>query len=312
MPAANSQIAAIRRFNRFYTRRIGVLGDHIYQSSYSLPEVRVIYEVAQHDRATATLLTRELGMDPGYLSRILRNLERRGLMVRTRSPSDARQVHLSLTAKGKKTFTQVDAGSDREVAELLEPLDEPARRRLIGALATIENLLGESKEERKPAVIIRQHQPGDLGWIVAQHGILYDREYGWDETFEALVAEIVGKFGKSHDPVRERCWIAELNGENVGCVMCCRESDQVARLRLLLVTPRARGLGLGARLVDECLKFARRSGYSRMVLWTNDVLTVARQIYEKAGFTLVKEERHHSFGKDLVGQTWEVRLASSA
>jgi GNAT superfamily N-acetyltransferase len=172
----------------------------------------------------------------------------------------------------------------------------------------VETLLGGTEGQRAPALIIRQHRPGDLGWIVARHGVLYDREYGWDETFEALVAEIVGRFGKQHDPARERCWVAELDGENVGCILCCRESDDVARLRLLLVEPGARGLGLGKTLVDECLRFARRAGYHRMVLWTNDVLTAARRIYEKAGFALTKEERHHSFGKDLVGQTWEVAL----
>jgi DNA-binding MarR family transcriptional regulator/GNAT superfamily N-acetyltransferase len=267
-----------------------------------------MYEVAHRDRPTATLLARELGMDPGYLSRILRALERRRLLVRTRSATDGRQSQLSLTTRGAKTFAKLDAGSNHEVASLLEPLDEPQRRRLVGALAAVEDLLGGATSERPSPLVIRQHQPGDLGWIVARHGVLYDQEYGWDETFEALVAEIVGKFGKQHDPARERCWIAELDGENVGCVMSCRESDQVARLRLLLVDPKARGLGLGSRLADECLKFARRAGYQRMVLWTNDVLTVARRIYEKAGFTLVKEERHHSFGKDLVGQTWELGL----
>lgn len=309
MPAIPvDQIAAIRRFNRFYTRRIGVLGDHIYQSPYSLPEVRVLYELAHQDRLTATALSRELGMDPGYLSRLLRGLVRRGLIVRTRSEADARQVQLSLSSKGKQTFAGLDAGSNREVMSLLEPLDDPDRRRLVGALAAVESLLGDAESKRAPALIIRQHQPGDLGWIVARHGVLYDREYGWDGTFEALVAEIVGRFGKQHDPARERCWVAELDGENVGCVMCCRESDDLARLRLLLVEPGTRGLGLGRTLVDECLKFARRAGYKRMVLWTNDVLTAARRIYEKAGFTLTREDRHHSFGKDLVGQTWEVAL----
>jgi DNA-binding MarR family transcriptional regulator/GNAT superfamily N-acetyltransferase len=309
MPAIPAdQIAAIRRFNRFYTRRIGVLGDHIYQSPYSLPEVRVLYELAHRDRLTATVLSRELGMDPGYLSRLLRGLVQRGLVVRARSDTDARQVQLSLTAKGKKTFAGLDAGSNREVVSLLAPLDDPSRRRLVGALSAVESLLGETGSGRAPALIVRQHQPGDLGWIVARHGVLYDREYGWDESFEALVAEIVGKFGKQHDPARERCWIAELDGENVGCVMCCQESAQVARLRLLLVEPGARGLGLGRTLVDECLKFARRAGYERIVLWTNDVLTAARRIYERAGFTLTKEDPHHSFGQDLVGQTWEMAL----
>lgn len=302
------QVAAVRRFNRFYTRRIGVLGDHIYQSPFSLPEVRVLYELAHRDRLTATALSRELGMDPGYLSRLLRGLAQRGLVVRTRSESDARQVQLSLTARGKRTFAGLDAGSNREVVNLLEPLDDPGRRRLVGALSAVESLLGETGGQRAPALIIRQHQPGDLGWIVARHGVLYDREYGWDETFEALVAEIVGKFGKGHDPARERCWVGELDGENVGCVMCCRENDETARLRLLLVEPKARGLGLGKTLVDECLKFARRAGYTRMVLWTNDVLTAARRIYERAGFTLTEEDPHHSFGKDLVGQTWEIAL----
>jgi DNA-binding MarR family transcriptional regulator/GNAT superfamily N-acetyltransferase len=267
-----------------------------------------MYELAQRDQLTATALSRELGMDPGYLSRLLRGLAQRVLVIRSRSESDARQVQLSLTAKGKKIFAGLDAGSNREVVDLLAPLDDPSRRRLVGALVAVETLLGGTEGQRAPALIIRQHRPGDLGWIVARHGVLYDREYGWDETFEALVAEIVGRFGKQHDPARERCWVAELDGENVGCILCCRESDDVARLRLLLVEPGARGLGLGKTLVDECLRFARRAGYHRMVLWTNDVLTAARRIYEKAGFALTKEERHHSFGKDLVGQTWEVAL----
>ncbi|HEV8125757.1 MAG TPA: helix-turn-helix domain-containing GNAT family N-acetyltransferase [Gemmatimonadales bacterium] len=312
MATPDPRIAAVRRFNRFYTSRIGVLGDHLYQSPFSLPEVRVMYEVAHRDQPTATVLARELSLDPGYLSRILRTLERQGLLTRTRSRADGRHIQLALTAKGRKVFAGLEAGSDREVAALLQPLDEPGRRRLVGALAAIEELLGAERTDRRPTLVIRQHQPGDLGWIVATHGVLYDREYGWDETFEALVAEIVGKFGKQHDPARERCWIAELDGENVGCVMCCRESDDVARLRLLLVDPKARGLGLGTKLVDQCLKFARRAGYRRMVLWTNDVLTAARRIYEKAGFTLTKEESHRSFGKDLVGQTWELRLVTGS
>ena len=307
-PALAAQIAAIRRFNRFYTQRIGVLGDHIYQSPFSLPEVRVLYELAHQQDRTASALARVLGMDPGYLSRLLRGLERRGLVLRTRSDRDARQSRLTLTPRGRKTFAGLDAGSNHEVAQLLEPLDEPSRRRLVGALTAVESLLDEPTRPHAPVLIVRDHQPGDLGWIVARHGVLYDREYGWDETFEALVAEIVGKFGKHHDPALERCWIAELDGENVGCIMCCKESDATARLRLLLVDPRARGLGLGTRLVDECLKFARRAGYKNMVLWTNDVLLAARRIYEKAGFTLTREDQHRSFGKDLRGQTWEIAL----
>lgn len=320
MPASTppTSLASVRRFNRFYTSKIGVLGDHIYQSPYSLAQVRVLYEVANRERPTATELIKELGIDPGYMSRILRGLEKDGLLRRKRSRNDARHVELSLTARGRKTFAGLDAGSNQEVSALLKPLDSAGQAKLLGAFATIEDLLagkqgsgeaGKRAEESSVHPSIRlSDQAGDLGWIVATHGELYDREYGWDQTFEALVAEIVAKFGKQHDAARERCWIAELEGERVGCVMCCKESEDVARLRLLLVHPKARGASLGTRLVEECMSFARQAGYRQMVLWTNDVLVAARRIYEKSGFRLVEEEGHRSFGHELVGQTWEATL----
>ena len=302
-----TRVEDVRRFNRFFTRRIGVLREGLLHSPYSLAEARVLFEVANHDGLTVTGLSRELGLDSGYLSRTLSGLERRGLVRKTRSEVDGRRQFLSLTPEGRDAFALLDARSREEVGEMLSGLSEEEQGRLLGAMATIEEVLGRVPELPEP-FYLRAHEPGDMGWVVHRHGVLYAREYGWDERFEALVARIVSDFIEGYDPARERCWIAERSGEIVGCVFLVEESDEVAKLRLLLVEPRARGLGLGNRLVEECIRFARRSGYSRIVLWTNSVLHAARHIYERHGFVLTKEEAHHSFGKDLGGQNWELAL----
>jgi DNA-binding MarR family transcriptional regulator/GNAT superfamily N-acetyltransferase len=301
------RIAAVRHFNRFYTRQIGVLREGLLQSPYSLTEVRVLYELAHGDDSTAAGLCKDLGLDPGYLSRILRDLVRKGLVEKRPSKSDGRQSLLRLTRKGRKEFAALDARQDEEVGAMLKGLPPEHHTRLVESMRTIQAMLG-SQSERKVPYIIRPHQPGDMGWVVHRHGVLYSHEYGWDEHFEALVAQIVADFIRNFDPKRERCWIAERDGEPVGSVFLVRKSKTVGQLRLLLVEPKARGLGIGKRLVDECIRFARRAGYRKVVLWTNDVLDAARHIYEQAGFRLVKEEKHHSFGQDLVGQNWELTL----
>lgn len=300
------RVQEIRRFNRFYTRRIGVLGGYL-GSPFSLAQVRVLYELAHREKPTAADLSRDLGLDPGYLSRILRDFRKDGLLARAASDDDGRQMLLALTAKGRQVFAGLDARSSEDIRAVLRPLDEAHKVRLLGAMGAIERLLGARPEPKGP-YILRPHRPGDMGWVVQRHGEIYAHEYGWDETFEALVASIVAKFIEKLDPERERCWIAELDGERVGSVFCVKRTRAVAQLRLLLVEPRARGLGIGRRLVDEVIAFARAAGYRRVMLWTNDVLVAARRIYEAAGFTLVEEEKHHTFGHDLVGQNWERRL----
>ena len=302
-----ARIAAVRGFNRFYTQRIGVLRRRMYGSPLSLAEVRVLYELAHRDAPTAGALADDLDLDRGYLSRILQGFERDGLVRRSRSAQDARQSHLALTPKGRKAFAPLDRASHDEVARLLSGLSDADARRLVAGMTTIERLLAGTPPEA-PTVALRAHRPGDIGWVIERHGTLYAEEYGWDETFEALVAGIAAKFIERFDPARERCWIAERDGERVGCVFVVGRSPTVAQLRLLLVEPAARGLGIGARLVDECLAFARTVGYRRMMLWTNGGLDAARAIYEARGFRLTKEEPHHSFGRDLVGQTFERAL----
>ena len=302
------RVAATRRFNRFYTRRIGVLREGAYRSPFSLTEVRVLYELAQRDEPTATELGRELGLDAGYLSRMLRGFESRGLVVKTRSPADGRQSHLALTPRGRKVFAPLDARSAEEVATLLAGLPPGEQGRLIAAMQTIEELLGP-RSPRPAAYMLRAPQPGDLGWLVQRHGALYAREYGYDAEFEGLVADIVGRFARRHDAKRERCWIAEREGENVGCVLLVAKTRTVAQLRVLLVEPTTRGGGLGTRLVAECVRFAREAGYRKLVLWTQSELRAARRLYEAAGFHLTHKERHHSFGqKNLVAETWELAL----
>jgi DNA-binding MarR family transcriptional regulator/N-acetylglutamate synthase-like GNAT family acetyltransferase len=300
------RIAALRRFNRFYTQKIGVLRDGLLGSPFSLAEARVLYELAHRQKPTAAELAAELGLDAGYLSRILRGFEKRRLIERTRSSSDGRESLISLTASGKRAFAPLDARSREEIALLLRDLSDGEQRRLVDAARTIETLLDGNREQTP--YLLRPHQPGDMGWVVHRHGALYAREYGWDERFEALVAGIVAKFIEDFSPKRERCWIAERDGEIIGSVFLVERSKTLAQLRMLLVEPKARGLGLGSRLVEECIRFARLAGYRKIELWTNDILHAARRIYERAGFQLVREERHHSFGKDLVGQTWDLKL----
>ena len=302
-----TRIEAVRSFNRFFTRRIGVLREGLLHTPYSLAEARVLFEISHRDEPTASDLSRELGLDPGYLSRTLARLEEQGLVGRVRSESDRRRRLLALTPDGEEAFALLDGRSREEVAEMLGGLSEGDQRRLLEAMRTIEGVFERGLKFSEPFVL-RPHEPGDMGWVVHRHGVLYAREYGWDERFEALVARIVADFIDGYDPARERCWIAELSGEVAGCVFVVKASDTVAKLRLLLVEPQARGLGLGTRLVQECIRFSRTRGYEKLTLWTNSVLDDARHIYEEQGFTLVEEEEHHSFGQDLVGQNWELSL----
>ncbi len=300
-------IAAVRRFNRFYTRQIGVLRQGLLDSPYSLAEARVLYELAHRQQPTATELGQDLQLDAGYLSRMLRSFEQGGLLRKQASPKDARQSLLSLTAAGRKAQSALETASNVEVGAMLGNLAVDEQGRLLQAMHVIERLLGPRQAAREP-YLLRTHRPGDMGWVVHRHSALYTQEYGWDGSFEALVAEIVAKFVREYDPARERCWVAERDGEILGSVFLVKHPDGAAQLRLLLVEPSARGLGIGRRLVEECIRFARQCGYDRIILWTNDILTAARHIYEAAGFKLLQEERHHSFGHDLVGQTWELRL----
>jgi DNA-binding MarR family transcriptional regulator/GNAT superfamily N-acetyltransferase len=283
------------------------LHERLLGSAFSLTEVRVLYELAHRELPTATDLVRELGVDAGYLSRILRGFKRRGLIVRTPSTTDGRQTLLSLTPRGRKAFAPLNARSHDEVAVMLSALPAAGQVGVIAAMRTIQRLLDAQPEPKAP-YLLRPHQPGDMGWIIHRHGVLYAREYGWDETFEALVAEIAARFIRHFDPKRERCWIAEREGEVVGSVFLVKKSATVAKLRLMYVEPGARGLGIGSRLVEECIRFGRLVGYRKIVLWTNSVLVAARHIYRKAGFRLVRSEPHHSFGHDLVGETWELTL----
>ncbi len=301
-------VEAVRRFSRFYTRRIGVLNEGLVGSEFSLAEARVLYELAHREQALAKDLARWLDLDPGYLSRILKSFEARDLIQRIPSTTDGRQQLLSLTETGQRRFGTLNARSRDDMALMLNDLTPRQQQRLVAAMSEIETLLSAERETRVP-YILRPHQPGDIGWVVQQHGRLYAQEYGWDDTFEAMVAEIAAKFIKEFDPKRERAWIAEKDGENVGCAFLVKQSDAVAKLRMLLVDPKARGLGIGKRLVAECINFARLKGYGKITLWTNDILTAARKIYIDAGFTKVGEERHHSFGHHLVGETWELDLA---
>lgn len=304
-------VEAVRRFSRFYTRQVGVLHEGYNGSEFSLTEARIIYELAHLEVATASDIVKALGLDPGYLSRILRSFEERGLVQRQVSQSDGRQYLLSLTDQGQQRFAELNARSRTDMARMLGALTSRQQKRLIVAMSEIETLLAAEPERGAP-YILRPHQPGDIGWAVQKHGQLYAQEYGFDETFEALAAEIGAKFLRDFDPKKERAWIAEKDGENIGCVFLVKQSDEVAKLRMLLVDTKARGLGVGKRLVEECIRFARNRGYKKITLWTNDILTTACHIYEKAGFKLVGEERHRSFGRALVGQTWELELAANA
>jgi DNA-binding MarR family transcriptional regulator/N-acetylglutamate synthase-like GNAT family acetyltransferase len=310
-PDRQSRIAAVRRFNRFYTRKLGVLRKTYLDSRFSLGEARVLYELAQRRAPTASEIGRELDLDPGYLSRTLGDLEKRGLIQRKVSETDARQSHVALSASGRKAFAPLERRSQREAGATLTKLKPADQARLVAAMTTIETLLAGGAD-LAPAITakakLRAAVPGDFGWIVKRHAELYAQEYGWVAPFEGVCAQIVADFVNNHDAKRERCWIAEVNGENVGSIMLVKDSEKVARIRLLLLDPRARGIGLGARLTDECVRFARRAGYTNITLWTHSVLAAARHIYEKAGFKLTRTERHRSWGKPVVSEHWDLTL----
>jgi DNA-binding MarR family transcriptional regulator/GNAT superfamily N-acetyltransferase len=301
------RIAAMRCFNRFYTQKLGVLSETFLNTPFSLTEARVLQALAQRDGATATWLGRELDLDAGYLSRILRDFERQGIISRHQSSQDGRQTLISLTADGRDAFAPLDRASHSSMTNLLSPLSEADQDRLVGAMRLISSLLGEETETR-PTFILRAHRHGDLGWIASRHGALYNAEYGLNEKMEAYVAEVVAKFLREFDPVREYCWIAEQDGAPIGSVMLVKESDTVAKLRMLIVEPKARGLGVGRALVEECIRFARRAGYGEIVLWTHSILTAARRIYASVGFEIIETETHDEFGPELVGETWRLRF----
>jgi len=296
---------AVRRFSRLYTQRIRVLDERYLDTAYPLAAVRTIFELGERGMAIAADLARDLGLDPGHLSRLVNRLQRDGLVERRATAHDRRQSVLSLTDRGRALFDTVNRRSQEEISALLATLPEADQRRLVQSLGAAAEVLGG---RQPPIVVLREHRPGDMGWVVQAHGALYATEYGWDERFEALVAEIVAHFLRTFDPARERCWIAERDGVPVGCVFVVRQDDDVAKLRLLLVEPAARGCGLGRTLVRECIRFARDAGYGRLVLWTNDVLVAARAIYESEGFRLVGQAPHADFGKPMVGETWELTL----
>ncbi len=303
----SEKIETVRRFNRFYTKQIGVLDEGLLESPFSLTEARVIYELANREKAAATELVNELGLDAGYLSRMLRVFEKRKLIEKSVSEKDARQSVLKLTKQGRKEFENLNRLSRNQIEEILNDLSPAEQNRLLAAMKIIEKLLGTTTQENF-SYILRTPQPGDYGWVIQSNGSLYAQEYGWDENYEALVAQIVAEFVKNYDSKKERCWITEKDGENVGSVFLVKDSATIAKLRLLIVDPKARGLGIGKRLVDECMRFARQVEYKKITLWTNSVLLAARSLYQKAGYQLVKSETHHSFGHDLVGETWELEL----
>jgi DNA-binding MarR family transcriptional regulator/ribosomal protein S18 acetylase RimI-like enzyme len=304
---SDGQIAAVRAFNRFYTRKLGVLDQHLMQSPFSLSEARVLYELAHREELAAKEIGTELGLDAGYLSRIVQKFDEDGLITRKPLVSDRRQFQLSLTGKGRQAFAKLDRSSHDEVGAMLAALAPDDRARLTGAMATIERLLGE-RRGAAPRAMLREPRPGDMGFVVQSHGALYASEYGFDAAFEALVADIAAKFLTSFDASRERCWIADIDGMSVGSVFLVRHNDEIAKLRLLLVDPAGRGQGLGKRLVDECISFAKARGYRRITLWTQSVLVAARKIYQDSGFELVKSEPHRSFGRNLIGEAWEREL----
>ena len=306
-PGSSAYVQRVRSFNRFYTRQIGLLTESVYQSPFSLTDVRVLYELAYRAKPTAAELGRDLRLDAGYLSRILSRFQKRGLINRTPSQSDRRRSLLALTPRGRKVFAPLDARANAEMARMLDQLPESDQKRLIHAMREIQYLLGGPETQRGP-YLLRDPRPGDIGWVVHRHGMLYSQEYDWDERFEALVAEIAAKFVQNLDPKRERCWIAERDGEILGSVFLVKDSDEIARLRLLLVEPKARGLGLGKRLVEECIQFARRAGYRKITLWTQSVLSAARHVYQQAGFVLVHNEPYRGIGRDLVSETWDLEL----
>jgi DNA-binding MarR family transcriptional regulator/GNAT superfamily N-acetyltransferase len=303
-------VDAVRAFNRFYTRHIGVLGERHLESPFSLTEMRVLYELAHRDAPAAAELGRDLGLDAGYLSRILRRFESRGFVGRRPSPADARQSLLHLTRKGHAAFAPLEARARSEVEALLQRVAGADRDKVVDAMGTIERLLGAPRQDAVRApYMLRAHQPGDMGWVIHRHGALYAKEWGYNEEFEALVARICADFLEHFDASGERCWIAERDEAIVGSVFLVRKSKTVAKLRLLLVEPSARGLGIGRRLIDECIRFARQAGYRKMTLWTQSDLDAARRLYQQAGFRCVHRMRHDSFGrKNLVAETWDLTL----
>jgi DNA-binding MarR family transcriptional regulator/GNAT superfamily N-acetyltransferase len=308
-PQIPDPVAAFRRFNRFYTRLLGLLDESLVASGFSLAEARVLFELAARSAAGASEIAAELALDPGYLSRILRKFEDSGLVARSPLPADARQSVVRLTRKGRSTFADLNRRSTDQAQSLLQKLTPERRAALLKSMHTIEAALSHETAPHAPFVL-RPHRPGDMGWVVSRNAAIYTQEYSWDNSYEALVARICADFIDNFDPARERCWIAERDGERLGCIFCVRhpQHENTARLRLLLVEPAARGLGLGKALVTECVQFARTSGYKRMTLWTQSILKAAHHLYEQAGFLLTAEEPHHSFGKDLLGQTWDLDL----
>jgi DNA-binding MarR family transcriptional regulator/GNAT superfamily N-acetyltransferase len=303
-PDLEARVAAVRHFTRFYTPLIGVFEEHYLKTPFSLTEGRVLYELAHRDAVTATALAADLNLDHGYLSRILRGFGEAGLVAKKRAPDDARQSLITITAKGRKAFAPLNQASRDQVAALLGKLSDADQERVVGAMSRVENLLGAQKPAAR-AIVLRPHRPGDMGWVTSANASLYAQEYGWDISYEALVAKITAEFIENFDSRRECCWIAEMDGERVGSVFVVKKTDEIAKLRLLIIDPKARGLGLGKRLVDECLRFAREAGYKSMTLWTQSILVAARGIYARAGFKLVAKEPHRSFGADLIGETWE-------
>jgi DNA-binding MarR family transcriptional regulator/GNAT superfamily N-acetyltransferase len=315
MPALAHQdtqrVAAVRRFNRFYTQHLGVLNDGFLDSPFSLTQARVLYEVRERGSSTATDLGRDLGLDAGYLSRVLAQFEKSGLIRKERSPTDGRQSFLSITAMGRKAMEHLERRTVQQVGDVLHRLSDPEQDRLVSAMRSVERMIGPAPKDGKGTaddIVLRQPKPGDLGWIVARHATLYQEEYGWAGNFEGLCAQIVADFSAKFDPKRERCWIAEMDGENVGSVFLVKDTDEIARIRLLLVDPVARGRGLGTRLTNACVQFARACGYRGITLWTHSVLLPARHIYAKAGFTLTSSEKKKSFGKNVVSEIWDLKL----
>jgi DNA-binding MarR family transcriptional regulator/GNAT superfamily N-acetyltransferase len=308
-PDVITEVAKFRHFNRMYTRYIGTLNEGLLNSDYSLAEARILYELATRTAPKASEIAEELGMDAGYLSRLLGKFERDGLLKRKTSEQDGRYAELMLTTRGKSVFKKLNALSDEQAGGVLEELAPTARMELIDCMRSIESILMKVDRSRVP-YILRPHRVGDMGWVVHREGLGYAEQFGWDETFEVLAAKIVSEFIANYQPARERCWIAEVDGQNVGHIFLVKHPTQpdTAKLRLLFVEPSARGMGLGDALVKECVRFARSAGYRKVILWTQSILTAAHRIYERAGFRLVKEEPHHSFGKDLVGQEWELDL----
>ncbi len=302
-----ADVAVLRRFNRFYTRQAGLIEPRHLHTEVSLPEARILYELAHRDRSQPADLIRDLGIDPGQLSRTLQALQRRQLITRKTSSADRRQVEIALTAKGRAAFAELDKRSQRIATESLGQLPADRRASVVAAMETIEHALAPG-EAARAAVMLRTHRPGDIGWIISRNAALYAEEYGWTIEYEALVAEIAGQFIRNFDAARERCWIAEAGGKPAGSVMLVNGGNGVGKLRLLLVEPHARGLGVGKALVTECIRFARETGYTSMTLWTQSILVAARGIYKQSGFRLVDEKPHHSFGQDLIGETWEMEL----